>query len=87
MATQDEFQCSRCGTPGPRLPPTPYPGATGDELSEQVCADCWAEWLQAEVIVINEMRLNFMEPDAQGILALHMREFLLLDKPQSGPSD
>jgi Fe-S cluster biosynthesis and repair protein YggX len=30
-------------------------------------------------MVINELKLNFMEPTAQEILTSHMREFLALD--------
>jgi Fe-S cluster biosynthesis and repair protein YggX len=29
-----------------------------------------------EVMVINELRLNFMDPGAQEVLSKHMREFL-----------
>jgi Fe-S cluster biosynthesis and repair protein YggX len=49
-----------------------------------VCASCWSEWERREVIVINELRLNFMDPEAQDILAAQMRDFLALD---SGPTE
>jgi len=35
-------------------------------------------------MVINELRLNFMDPASQEILEKHMREFLMLD-PQPQP--
>jgi Fe-S cluster biosynthesis and repair protein YggX len=54
------------------------PGAAGREVQAQVCADCWAEWGRSEVMVINELRLNFMDPAAQEVLNRHMREFLHL---------
>ncbi len=37
----------------------------------------------AEVMVINELRLNFMDPDAQEILIRHLREFLKLDTEEA----
>ncbi len=43
--------------------------------------DCWAEWQRAEVMVINELRLNFMDPAAQETLTRQLREFLLFDPP------
>ena len=49
------------------------------EVLGKVCATCWHEWTQAEVMVINELRLNFMDPKSLEILERHMREFLLLD--------
>ena len=45
-------ECARCGRQAPPLATAPYPGAVGEELLERVCADCWAEWQQVEVMVI-----------------------------------
>ena len=66
------------------MPEPPVPGATGRELRERVCADCWAEWQGMEVMVINELRLNFMDPSAQAALDQQMRQFLALDGDQGG---
>jgi Fe-S cluster biosynthesis and repair protein YggX len=75
--------CARCGRQAPRQSRAPFPGELGEELLREICADCWAEWQQAEVMVINELQLNFMDPRAQEVLVRHMREFLGLD-PVSG---
>ena len=73
-------ECARCGRPqAPRQATAAYPGALGEELLHRTCADCWAEWQQVEVMVINELQLNFMDPRAQDVLILQMREFLGLD--------
>lgn len=79
--TQAQFSCTRCGNAGPRLSTAPTPGTTGAEILEKICADCWQAWTEAEVMVINELRLNFMEPASLKTLERHMREFLLLDSP------
>ena len=76
-----EVTCVRCQRTAAAIAVRPYPGALGDEILAKVCADCWHEWQQAEVMVINELRLNFMDPRSQEILARHMREFLFLDGP------
>jgi Fe-S cluster biosynthesis and repair protein YggX len=69
--------CVRCGRPdAPALSRQPYPGKLGTEIRERICADCWAEWQKMEVMVINELRLNFMEPAAQETLSRHMKDFL-----------
>lgn len=75
----DSFQCVRCGKQEPRLSAPPIPGAAGEELVGKICGNCWYEWTQAEVMVINELRLNFMDPKSLEILERHMREFLMLD--------
>ena len=53
----------------------------GQEIARRVCPECWAEWRNAEVMVINELKLNFMEPSAQEVLLAHMKQFLALDAP------
>ncbi|MEO7793886.1 MAG: Fe(2+)-trafficking protein [Thermoanaerobaculia bacterium] len=74
--------CPRCATRPAGLPRPPFRGKLGEELQRRVCAPCWDEWKHAEVMVINELKLNFMEPSAQEILTAHMREFLGLDRSQ-----
>jgi Fe-S cluster biosynthesis and repair protein YggX len=71
--------CARCGEEKPALARAPFGGALGEEIRARVCALCWAEWRRVEVMVINELRLNFMEPSSQEILAAEMRRFLGLD--------
>lgn len=72
----ENVHCQRCLRDAEVISEPTYPGPLGDELRSAICADCWAEWQRAEVMVINELRLNFMDPKAQQILTHHMREFL-----------
>ena len=74
-----DVTCRRCGETRAALPRRPMPGDLGATIQATVCAQCWEEWTKAEVMVINELRLNFMDPAAQQTLVQHMREFLLLD--------
>ena len=71
--------CVRCGREAAALPRPPLPGPAGEEVRRKVCPACWAEWQHAEVMVINELRLDFMQPRSLEVLERHMREFLLLD--------
>lgn len=57
------------------------PGGLGQRILTEVCADCWTEWERAEVMVINELRLSLIDPEAQRTLMGHLREFLQLDAP------
>lgn len=75
----DTVHCSRCKRDAERLSSPPLPGAPGVEIEQHVCSDCWTEWQNTEVMVINELRLNFMDPGAQQTLDRHMREFLGLE--------
>jgi Fe-S cluster biosynthesis and repair protein YggX len=76
--TTPTLACSRCGlVEAPALPRAPLPGPMGKEIQQRVCADCWAAWQNMEVMVINELRLNFMDPKAQETLEKQMRRFFL----------
>ena len=77
--------CRRCGREATALARPPMPGRAGEEVQRSICGLCWAEWQRAEVMVINELRLNFMDPEAQVVLEQHMREFLGLDAGAPGP--
>jgi Fe-S cluster biosynthesis and repair protein YggX len=73
------WACRRCGRGGPPLAAPPFPGPLGRELQAAACAACWEEWRQTEVRLINELRLDFMDPAAQEVLQRYLREFFLLD--------
>ena len=74
--------CSRCGRNAPGLDRRPpLPAALADRVLTSVCADCWSEWEKNEVMTINELRLNFMDPGAADMLHQKLREFLGLDPP------
>ena len=82
----DQITCTRCQREASSLESPPMPGPSGVEIQEKICADCWAEWQGMEVMVINELRLNFMDPAAQQVLDQHMREFLALETPDREPT-
>jgi Fe-S cluster biosynthesis and repair protein YggX len=85
------FTCVRCRRDDvAALDAAPVPGALGAEVQQKICSACWTEWQGMEVMVINELRLNFMDPKSQAILDQHLREFLCLDPestPPAGPPD
>ena len=77
-------ECRRCNRRAPGATGVFYGGELGRQIRRHTCADCWAEWQEAEVMVINELRLNFMDPKSQDVLAKHLREFLMLEAEPAG---
>ena len=71
-------RCARCNRDAPAATGVFYGGELGEEIKSRVCGDCWTEWREAEVMVINELRLNFMDPKSQEVLAEQLRQFLML---------
>jgi Fe-S cluster biosynthesis and repair protein YggX len=70
--------CCRCGVSAEPLPQPPLPTAVGSEVHARVCPSCWKEWLGVQVMLINEYRLNLIDPQARAALEGQMRTFLNL---------
>ena len=70
--------CSRCSQPGEPAPANrvPFGGPLKEKVVAQICAACWKEWEGMEVKVINEYRLNFMEPSHRDMLKRACLDFL-----------
>lgn len=73
--------CSRCQQPGDPAPASrvPFGRALKEQVVGQICSNCWKEWEGMEVKVINEYRLNFMEPSHRDMLKRACLDFLGLD--------
>ena len=75
------INCSRCGNAVEPLSHPPLPTALGREIQTRVCPACWKEWLAVQVMLINEYRLNLIDPQARAALEGQLREFLKLGAP------
>ena len=58
----------------------PYPGAKGQEIFEHGSKQAWSEWLAHQTLLINERRLNLMEPQTRKFLQEEMDKFLSGDE-------
>jgi Fe-S cluster biosynthesis and repair protein YggX len=74
--------CSRCGRETEAMAQPPMPTALGADLQQRVCPECWREWLRTQVMLINEYRLNLVDPQARAVLEGQMRSFLKLAPAQ-----
>ena len=77
--SEANVDCARCNRIAAAASDVAWGGKLGEEIRAKVCNDCWKEWQDAEVMVINELRLNFMDPESQETLIRHLREYLVLD--------
>jgi Fe-S cluster biosynthesis and repair protein YggX len=70
--------CVRCGTLAdpPEGRRVGYPRAFKEKVLAGVCAPCWKEWEGMEVKVINEYRLNFLDPQHRDMLQKACADFL-----------
>jgi Fe-S cluster biosynthesis and repair protein YggX len=73
-----EITCKRCGARASALDHPPMPTDLGREIRDGACPSCWQEWLGAQVMLINEYRLNLVDPRARAFLETEMRRFFNL---------
>jgi Fe-S cluster biosynthesis and repair protein YggX len=70
--------CERCKNPGepPSLARVAFMGPRKDRILAGICSACWKEWEAAEIKVLNEYRLNFMDPQHREVLKKACADFL-----------
>lgn len=73
--------CLRCERESEGLPQAPVPTELGRLIQASTCPACWQDWLRQQVILINEYRLNLLDPQVRTTLEGEMRKFLKLPDP------
>jgi Fe-S cluster biosynthesis and repair protein YggX len=71
----DKFECTRCGRKGEPLSRAPLPTDLGARIAEEICSDCWAEWLEKQKQIINHFGLDLSNPDSHDYLFDQMKLF------------
>ena len=73
---EDAIVDRRTGKPGPRLPDPPMRGPVGAFIYDHYSAPTFREWIGQGTKVINEMRLDFSNPQHQQMYEDAMMEWL-----------
>jgi Fe-S cluster biosynthesis and repair protein YggX len=76
--------CSRCGQTRAGFERPPFPGAIGAQIVEQICQQCWADWLKQQTMLINHYGLNVMDPQARQFLTQNMKAFFFKTGQEEG---
>ena len=82
MAEARVVTCARCGATAEGLPRAPLSGDVGRLVYEHTCQECWNEWFEQSVNVINHYGLNPALQDHRLQLYEVMKEFLGLEGSQ-----
>lgn len=80
-----DFACRRCGATEGKFEKTPYPGPLSDLILGNVCQSCWRDWFDASLIMLNEYRLNLLDPKHAEMYDQQMLAFLNLLDPEQSP--
>jgi len=68
-------QCSKLQREAEGLEQQPYPGDLGKRIFKNISKQVWQDWLRQQTMLINEYRLNPMDPKSRRFLEGEMEKF------------
>ncbi|GAC13754.1 oxidative damage protection protein [Aliiglaciecola lipolytica] len=57
-----------------------YPGEIGKKIYDNICKEAWADWQKKQTMLINENKLNLMQPESRKFLEEQMVGYLFEGK-------
>ena len=70
------IHCAKLGTDAEGLDFAPWPGPLGQRVYAEISKPAWQQWLAHQTMLINEYRLNPLDPKARQFLGTEMEKFL-----------
>lgn len=67
--------CVKFGKDLPGLERVPWKGELGKRVYENISRDAWKLWLEHSKMIMNEYRLNPLDPNSQKIMEEQMEQF------------
>ena len=77
--------CVKLGKEAEGLDFQPYPGELGKRVFENVSKEGWQLWLSHQTMLINEYRLNPLDPKARKMIEEQMEQFFFGEGAQMPP--
>ena len=74
--TMNKIFCKKLRKHLEPLPFAPFPGNVGSRIQKEISKHAWDMWLEYQTRIINEQRLNPLEPKAREKLNRTMQDFL-----------
>lgn len=67
--------CAKLGKEAEGLAAPPYPGELGQRIFEHVSKEAWQLWMRQQTMLINEYRINVIDPKGRAFLEAEMEKF------------
>ena len=68
-------KCVKLGRELPGLDRAPWKGAIGPRVFENVSKEAWKGWVEHSKMLMNEFRLNPLDPNSQKIMEEQMEQY------------
>ncbi|MGI8554937.1 MAG: oxidative damage protection protein [Pyrinomonadaceae bacterium] len=72
----DKFECVRCGRKDEQMKFAPLPNELGTRVYNEICQNCWKEWIKKQQQLINHFGLDVSNPDSHDFLFDQLKIFL-----------
>ena len=67
--------------------PHPFPSALGERIVAEICAACWEEWKERQMLLINHYGLKLHEARSREFLYTNLRIYLFNEEGTAAPID
>jgi Fe-S cluster biosynthesis and repair protein YggX len=74
----------RCDKDAPKLEKPPFRNPVGERVHEEICQDCWSDWLEHQTLLINHYGLDPRNPKAREFLYAQIEKVLLKGEEGEG---
>ena len=71
----ETVHCIVLGEEAEALTRQPWPGALGKRILEQVSKPAWLKWMNHQTMLINEHRLNPLNPEHRAFIEVEMEKY------------
>ena len=68
--------CAKLGLDAEGLDFAPWPGPLGQRIYAEISQQAWQQWLAHQTMLLNEYRLNPLDPKSRQFLSAEMEKFL-----------
>ena len=80
MSTTRMIFCEKLKKDATSLSAPPFKGELGEKIFAHISAEAFDLWKKRQVMLINEYRLNLLDPKSKSFLREQMEDFLFNDK-------
>lgn len=80
-----KVKCVKFGKEMPGLDRPPWKGEIGQRVFESVSAEAWKLWIEHSKMIMNEYRLNPIDPRSHQIMEEQMEQFFFGEGAQLPP--
>ena len=81
----EQIFCQKLKIQSLKMSAPPFPGPLGEKIFHEISQQAWNLWLGHQTMLINEYRLNLMDPQSRKFLTQEMQKFFFEGGSETPP--